>query len=649
MGNQDEDADPRQPAATTSSGYQDGLHVPAAPEQTMWQRRASSLNPAAVQALTDRRRASHVATTGAGRDSVDDEKQPQPYGARRLTVPEIEARVRDGSVPAVKGEFEALQVAREGGWEIDALIIEMEQQLVASGRDRKSGIFDVQFSDPRYFTWLLVAFASMGGLLSGLDQSLISGANLYLPNDLGLSVQQNSLVNSGMPLGAVGGALLLSPMNEWFGRKNAIIIATILYTIGAALEAGSVSFGMIVAARVILGIGVGLEGGTVPVYVAETVERRIRGNMVSLYQFNIALGEVFGYVVAAIFLHVEGNWRYILGSSLVFSTIMFFGMLFLPESPRFLMHKGKTLEAYRVWKRIRGVESRESKEEFFVMKVSVEEEEGEVAAGSGDRMFPWMDFFTVPRCRRAIVYANIMILLGQLTGVNAIMYYMSVLMNQIGFDPERANYMSLVGGGALLLGTIPAIFLMETCGRRFWAILMLPGFFIGLVLIGVSYHIPLETNLQGAEACYLLGLIIYMGFFGSYACLTWVIPSEVYPTYLRSYGMTTSDALLFLASFVVTYNFSAMETAMTRTGLTLGFYGGIAILGEIYQVIFMPETKDKTLEEIDLVFSRPTREIVAENWANSKQAMSDFFRGRWGKVFLDQQPRRKSIYEPAEA
>jgi MFS family permease len=144
-----------------------------------------------------------------------------------------------------------------------------------------------------------------------------------------------------MPLGAVGGAILLSPANEILGRKMAIIISTILYTIGGALSAGSVNsgrflsrlvifhrwnvVGMIVAARVILGIGVGLEGGTVPVYVAETVERRLRGNLVSLYQFNIALGEVLGYVVAAIFLHVKGNWRYILGSSLVFSIIMFAG------------------------------------------------------------------------------------------------------------------------------------------------------------------------------------------------------------------------------------------------------------------------------------------------------------------------------------
>ena len=84
---------------------------------------------------------------------------------------------------------------------------------------------------------------------------------------------------------------------------------------------------------------------------------------------------------------------------------------------------------------------------------------------------------------------------------------------------------------------------------------------------------------------------------------------------------------------------------MIETGLTLGFYGGIAVIGEVYQILFMPETKDKTLEEIDLVFSRPTMDIVRENIANSKQTMSDFFAGRWRKVFLDQTPRRKSIYE----
>lgn len=403
----------------------------------------------------------------------------------------------------------------------------------------------------------------------------------------------------------------------------------------------------IVAARVILGFGVGLEGGTVPVYVAETVERRLRGNMVSLYQLNIALGEVLGYAVAAMFLHVPGNWRYILGSSLVFSTIMLIGMLYLPESPRFYMHKGRTLDAFKVWKRIRGTHDLESREEFFIMKVSTEEEEAEVAAGFGSRRAPWLDFFTKPRARRAIIYANIMIALGQLTGVNAILYYMSKLMNQIGFDRFQANYMSLVGGGALLIGTIPAVFLMETCGRRFWAIAMLPGFFVGLVLVGVSYQVNGEVP---TEAVYLTGLIIYEIFFGSYATLTWVIPAEVYPTYLRSYGMTTSDGWLFLSSFIVTYNFSAMQEAMSKTGLSLGFYGGIAVVGWFYQIFFMPETKNKTLEEIDLIFQRPTMDIVRENAANSWQTTKDLCAFRFRKVFIEENKRQASVsvVEPNE-
>lgn len=125
------------------------------------------------------------------------------------------------------------------------------------------------FANPSFFTYVLVAFASMGGLLSGLDQSLISGANLYMPGALGLSPNQGSLVNSGMPLGAVGGALILSPANEFLGRRKAIILACVLYTVGAALEAGAVNFGMMMAGRLVLGMGVGLEGGTVPIYVAE--------------------------------------------------------------------------------------------------------------------------------------------------------------------------------------------------------------------------------------------------------------------------------------------------------------------------------------------------------------------------------------------
>ncbi|KAL4898622.1 general substrate transporter [Aspergillus ambiguus] len=509
---------------------------------------------------------------------------------------------------------------------MDAELQQLEERL----REVKSSGVLFTFSNPAFFTYVLVAFASLGGLLSGLDQSLISGANLMMPESLDLNDWEQSLINAGMPLGAVGGALILSPANEYLGRRMAIIVSCILYTIGAALEAGAISFGMMFAGRFVLGMGVGLEGGTVPVYVAECVPSKIRGNLVSLYQLNIALGEVLGYAVAAIFIDVPGNWRYILGSSLVFSTILFVGMLFLPESPRFLMHKDKPVQAYAVWKRIRGFDTLEAKDEFLGMRQAVDAENEEQAK---TKKLAWMDFFTEPRARRAMVYANAMVFLGQFTGVNAVMYYMGTLMQNIGFDERTSVFMSLVGGGSLLIGTIPAVMYMEKFGRRYWANAMLPGFFIGLVLVGAGYTIDYNRYPAAAEGLYLTGIILYMGFFGCYSCLTWVVPAEVFPTYLRSYGMTTADANLFLCSFIVTYNFTGMMKSMTRIGLTLGFYGGIAAVGWVYQILFMPETKNKSLEEIDELFSRPTSAIVRENVKQTAQVARDLSRFRLRKVF----------------
>jgi sugar porter (SP) family MFS transporter len=543
--------------------------------------------------------------------------------SHHIEAPQLaDKEIPDVEFEDIKGNSQAAQEAA-----MDVALARLEEQSQGIKRPK----LEVSFSSPAVFTYVLVGFASLGGLLSGLDQSLISGANLYMPKDLHMSDNQASLANSGMPLGAVAGALILSPSNEYLGRRNSIILSCILYTIGAALEAGAINFGMMFAGRFILGTGVGLEGGTVPIYVAECISSKVRGNLVSLYQLNIAFGEILGYAVAAMFVSVKGNWRYILGSSLVFSTIMLIAMFFLPESPRYLMLKNRELEAYVVWKKIRGFDSYESKAEFLGMKETVMVENDEQSSAN---KYPWMDFFTNPRARRAIVYANIMVFLGQFTGVNAVMYYMSVLMQAIGFNDKDSVFMSLVGGGALMLGTIPAVLYMEKFGRRYWANTMLPGFFIGLLLVGIGYQIPIDKHQRLAEGLYLTGIILYMGFFGSYACLTWVIPSEVFPTYLRHYGMTTSDANLFLCSFIVTYNFTRMMNSMTRIGLTLGFYGGIAILGWVYQILFMPETKNKSLEEIDELFSKPTSVIVKQNVKNTVQVMRDLSRLRLRKVFV---------------
>lgn len=478
--------------------------------------------------------------------------------------------------------------------------------------------YKVHFQNKNHMVYLLGVFAAAAGLLSGLDQSIISGAQIGMKKDLHLSTDQMSLVSSLMPLGAMAGSIIMTPLNEFFGRRTSLIISCIWYTIGGALCAGSHSHHMMYAGRFILGVGVGIEGGCVGIYISESVPANVRGSIVSLYQFNIALGEVLGFAVAAIFYSVKGGWRYMVGSSLIFSTLLFIGLFFLPESPRWLLHKNRYGMAYDVWKRLRDINDEKSKLEFLEMRQAAIQEHERKREES--RIQNWVDLFTIARNRRALTYAVIMVSLGQLTGVNAVMYYMSDLMAAIGFSEKNSVFMSLVGGGSLLIGTIPAILWMDRFGRRVWGYNMV-GFFIGLVLVGVGYRFNVNTQKAAAEGVYLSGIIIYFLFFGSYSTLTWVIPSESFDLKTRSLGMTICSTFLYLWSFTVTYNFSKMKSAFTYTGLTLGFYGGIAFIGLIYQILFMPETKDKTLEEIDDIFNRSAFAVARDNVKNLKKGI----------------------------
>lgn len=508
----------------------------------------------------------------------------------------------------------------------DAEFLEIEEQAAKFRQEYsfwqklKNMEFVTDFKDKSHMVVLLAIFASAAGLLSGLDQSIISGASIGMKDALDLLPHQASLVSSLMPLGAMVGSIMMTPLNEYFGRKKSIIISCLWYTLGAGLCAGAHSYAEMYVGRFLLGIGVGIEGGCVGIYISESVPARVRGNIVSMYQFNIALGEVLGFAVAAIFFEVTGGWRYMVGSSLVFSTLLLVGMFFLPESPRWLMHKNRVGEAYNVWTRLRDMKDDDNKLEFLEMRQAAQAETARKATQSKTR--EWMDLFTIPRNRRALVYSVIMVTLGQLTGVNAVMYYMSTLMANIGFDAKNSVFMSLVGGGALLIGTIPAIFWMDRFGRRVWG-MNIVGFFVGLVLVGVGYRLNIDTQRDAALGVYFTGIIMYMGFFGAYACLTWVLPAESFALNTRSVGMTICSTMLYLWSFTVTYNFTKMQEAFTYTGLTLGFYGGIAVLGFVYQLFFMPETKDKTLEEIDDIFSKSSFEIARENMYNMKKF--------WGK------------------
>jgi sugar porter (SP) family MFS transporter len=488
----------------------------------------------------------------------------------------------------------------------------------------------------------LGVFAAFSGMLSGLDQSVISGAlpgikkhfiasgewesmdDPKLTNDI-------SLISSLMPLGAMAGSMIMTPLNHFFGRRNSIIISCLWYTLGGGLCAGARSVPMLFAGRFILGIGVGIEGGCVGIYISECVPPDVRGNLVSIYQLMIAFGEVIGYAAGGVFFGVKsGSWRWMLGSSLLFSTILLAGLCFLPESPRWLVSKKKHARAWKVWRSLRSLSDSKDLTEFVVMEQTVKQEAERSANENWYQRY--LDIFIYPRNRRALVYASAMIFFGQMTGINAVMYNMSNLLAKMNFDDREAVLMSMVGGGALFLGTLPAVFTMDRFGRRVWAqnIVM---FIVGLVLVGVGYLYTdkgieyFNDNRATALGLFFSGLVLYMGFFGAYSCLTWVVPAESFDFNTRSQGMAICSTFLYLWSFIVTFNFAGMQQAMTYTGLTIGFFGGLAVVGFFYQLFFMPETKDKTLEEIDELFLMPTRKLVEINASNLSKRWRWLFGG----------------------
>ncbi|KAG7805701.1 hypothetical protein KL921_005371 [Ogataea angusta] len=506
----------------------------------------------------------------------------------------------------------------------------LEQELQASGK--KPFLSSRWLKRPERFIWYLASLASVGGLLFGVDQSLISGAALYLPKDLNLSDPQESMVVGFTPLGAMGGALALMPLNDIFGRKGTIIISSIVFTVGAILEAAAMNFAVMLVGRIVLGLALGILSGTVPAYISENCARKWRGGLVSLYQVMVAFGVMMGYVIAAMFNSVKGNWRYVLGSSVVFSTILFFGMLTLPESTRWLMKRGRKLDAYQVWKHARGLDSVDERQEFYIME-HVLLYEKEMAQ---DR---WLilDLFGTKRCLRAIsVAVTCSLICQQMSGVNSIEYYQATLVQAAGLTPQNAVYTSLVGGGVMFLSTIPAIYLMDRLGRRTLTLTLIPGIAIGLIITGCSF---LATNLGVKLGIYFWGIITYTIFWSpGLGPVPYLLAAEVYPTYLRSYGMSLASFCNWTGTFVTTYPFQYMANSMTSTGVFAGLYCGLLLLGAFYLALFMPETKGLTLEEINEIFQRPLTHTMHTNVRNLKKTWNALIHLRFREVWkLDSQ------------
>jgi sugar porter (SP) family MFS transporter len=427
------------------------------------------------------------------------------------------------------------------------------------------------------------AVAALGGFLFGFDTGIISGALLFIKQEFDLSASLQQLVVGSLLLAAVVGALLGGPISDVWGRKRTLILAALIFGVGALVASFSPNLAVLVVARVLLGLAIGIASMIVPVYIAEIAPPRVRGALVSLQQFMITVGIMVSYLVSYAFSG-SGAWRWMLGVGMIPAAILFVGMLPLPESPRWLLAKDRRQDALGVLRRIRHEEHNPEAELAEIEAVH------KMQAGVG-----YQDLFR-PSVRPALFVGVGIAFINQMVGVNAVIYYAPTILKDAGFSSSAA-ILATTGVGVLnMLVTLCALLLIDRVGRRPLLLVGISGVLLALIVLGAAYLLP--GGPSGAGFLLVAGLLVYIASFAaSLGIAIWLLNSEVYPLEVRGKGAAAGAFTHWVLDFVIASTVLTLIATITPTGM-FWFYGFFAILGIVFVLRRVPETKGKTLEEV---------------------------------------------------
>jgi sugar porter (SP) family MFS transporter len=433
------------------------------------------------------------------------------------------------------------------------------------------------------FVVAAAAVAALGGFLFGFDTGIISGALLFIKQEFGLSAGLQQLVVGSLLLAAVGGALLGGPITDAWGRKKTLILAALIFGVGALVASFSPNLAVLVVARVLLGLAIGIASMIVPVYIAEIAPPRVRGALVSLQQFMITVGIMVSYLVSYAFSG-SGAWRWMLGVGMIPAAILLVGMLPLPESPRWLLAKDRRQDALGALRRIRHEEHNPEAELAEIEAVH------KMQAGVS-----YQDLFR-PSVRPALVVGVGIAFINQMVGVNAVIYYAPTILKDAGFSSSAA-ILATTGVGILnMLVTLCALLLIDRVGRRPLLLIGISGVLLALIVLGAAYLLP--GGPSGAGVLLVAGLLVYIASFAaSLGIAIWLLNSEVYPLEVRGKGAAAGAFTHWVLDFVIASTVLTLIATITPTGM-FWFYGLFAILGIIFVLRRVPETKGKTLEEV---------------------------------------------------
>ncbi|KAI2787092.1 hypothetical protein POX_f07450 [Penicillium oxalicum] len=470
-----------------------------------------------------------------------------------------------------------------------------------------------KWSQPWMLYWLTVMCA-MGAATQGMDESVNNGAVAFYPDQLGISKLSNATWIEGLVVGApylacaVLGCWLNEPLNYYLARRGTIFISCFFAAWASIWEAFTYSWGQLFAARFVLGLGIGAKSSTIPVYAAECAPAPIRGALVMQWQvwtaFGIMLGNIMG--VAFYSLGPDVGWRVMLGSSFVPPVFVMVQVFFCPESPRWLVENHKVDKAYRSFRRIRNTEL-EACRDLFYTYVGVEIER---KVNRGKNFFTKLaELFTVPRNRRATM-ATWMIMFGQqFCGVNVIAYYSTTIFVQSGYSHPQALLFSMGTGILNWVFALPAFFTIDTFGRRFLLLVTFPFLCVTLLWTGMSFFLPEGTTKR--TAMITTGMYLYEVFYSpGMGPVPFSYSAESFPIQVRDVGMASATAVLWAFNFILSFTWPALVKAFQPQG-AFGWYAAWCAILWLLTLLIFPETKELTLEELDAVFSVPTRKQVA--------------------------------------
>ena len=438
----------------------------------------------------------------------------------------------------------------------------------------------------------LTAISTLGGLLFGYDTGVISGALLYMKEDLALTPFTEALVVSSLLFpGAAFGALLGGKLADSLGRKGSLLVCAGLFLAGATICALAPNVGIMTAGRILLGFGVGAAAATCPLYLAEMAPAHRRGRMVTINELMIVTGQFLAFAMNSVLdtlIQDPHVWRWMLGIAAIPAIALFVGMFFLPDSPRWYAIRGRLDEAKAVLYRSR--HESEAAEEFNII---VEHAKRDTAEDAGTalrdlREFAWMRRILWIGCGLAAVQ--------QATGINTVNYYAPTILESTGIGASAALFLTITVGLVGIIGTIIGIVLLGYYNRRPLLLTGFTGVAVGHAVLALSFLLP-ES---GFRTYLILAAMLFVVFFVQtfIGILVWLLLSEIFPMTIRGFAMGIAVFVLWTVNAIISFAFPPLVAALGAS-LTFGLFAIINVGSILFVKKFAPETRGRTLEELE--------------------------------------------------